>query len=116
MRARRRGRRSGSGRITLSVGTPSAMIDRKSNSISGSGMNISLALAWGSQSAKSVWLPGFGQAGGQVDRRCRLAHSPFEVRHANDLCCHRARSFLCLALLAGDGNAVVALWRRHAVA
>src|SRR5664280_2374264 len=42
---------------TFSTGTLSAMMLRKSNSISGSGMNISLALAWGSQSASRVRCP-----------------------------------------------------------
>src|SRR5664279_5434311 len=44
-------------RTTFSTGTLSAMMLRKSNSISGSGMNISLALAWGSQSASRVRCP-----------------------------------------------------------
>jgi hypothetical protein len=44
-------------RIGFSVGTWSAMMLRMSNSISGSGMNISLALACGSQSASSVRWP-----------------------------------------------------------
>ena len=44
-------------RTTFSVGTRSAIIDRKSNSISSSARNISLALACGSQSASSVGCP-----------------------------------------------------------
>ena len=46
-------------RTTFSLGTRSAMIERKSNSISVSGTNISLAFACGSQSASRVRLPDF---------------------------------------------------------